>query len=55
MIDVKPGGVYYIQCTCTWGLKSHKEVRLMDIKEGAAAFNSSEKGKLMSRQSEQFL
>ncbi len=43
MIDVKPGGVYYVQCTCTWGLKSHKEVTLMDIKEGAAAFNSSEK------------
>jgi hypothetical protein len=43
MIDVKPGGVYYVQCTCTWGLKSHKEVQLMDIKDGAAAFNSSEK------------
>lgn len=43
MIDVKPGGVYYIQCTCTWGLKSHKEVQLMDNKEGAEAFNSSEK------------
>jgi hypothetical protein len=43
MIDVKPGGVYYIQCTCTWGLKSRKEVMLMDNKEGAAAFNSSEK------------
>jgi Protein of unknown function (DUF2846) len=43
MLDVKPGGVYYIQCTATWGLKYHKEVQLMDIKEGAAAFNSSEK------------
>jgi hypothetical protein len=43
MIDVKPGGVYYIQCTCHWGLKIHKEVQLMDIKEGAADFNSSEK------------
>ena len=43
MLDVKPGGVYYIQCTATWGLKYHKEVQLMDIKEGAAAFNASEK------------
>jgi hypothetical protein len=43
MLDVKPGGVYYIQCTATWGLKHHKEVQLMDVKEGAAAFNSSEK------------
>jgi Protein of unknown function (DUF2846) len=42
-LDVKPGGVYYIQCTATWGLKYHKEVQLMDMKEGAAAFNSSEK------------
>src|SRR6202044_3403027 len=24
-IDVKPGGVYYVQCTATWGLKIHKE------------------------------
>lgn len=43
MIDVKPGGVYYLQCTCTWGLKSHKELQLMDTKTGAEAFNSSEK------------
>ncbi len=42
-LDVKPGGVYYVQCTATWGLKLHKEVQLMDIKEGAEAFNSSAK------------
>jgi hypothetical protein len=43
MLDVKPGGIYYIQCTATWGLKYHKEVNLMDNKEGAAGFNASEK------------
>jgi hypothetical protein len=43
LVDVKPGGIYYVQCTATWGLKHHKEVQLMETKEGAAAFNSSEK------------
>jgi hypothetical protein len=43
LVDVKPGGIYYIQCTATWGLKHHKEVQLMDTKEGVAGFNSSEK------------
>ena len=43
VIDAKPGGIYYVQCTATWGLKTHKEVHLMDNKEGAAGFNSSEK------------
>ncbi len=43
VLDVKPGGVYYVQCTATWGLKYHKEVNLIDNKEGAAAYNSSEK------------
>ena len=42
-LDMKPGGVYYIQCTATWGLKYHKEVQVMDLNEGAAAFNSTEK------------
>ena len=43
MLDVKPGGIYYVQCTATWGLKYHKEVNLMHNKEGAAGFNASEK------------
>jgi hypothetical protein len=43
MIDVKPGGVYYVRCTATWGLKIHKEVHLMRNDVGAEEFNSKEK------------
>lgn len=38
VIDAKPGGVYYVKCTITWGM-TNKEIMVMDNKEGAAEFN----------------